>query len=89
MNFVNKYRYSETISRGDPPTDLEVPTLSKGQIKRVRKVQHPELDTVLYGWLLGLKSQAPKSGDLIKEKAAVIFTALYPTQAFLRFSNRW
>ena len=29
------------------------------------------------------------SGDLIKEKAVVIFIALYLTQVLLKFSNGW
>jgi len=36
------------------------------------------------------EKQVPMSGDLIKEKAVIIFKALYPIEEFgLKFSNSW
>lgn len=59
-------------------------------VKRVRRVQYPELDTVLYDWFLKFKRQVPMSGELIKQKAAIIFEVLYPEEEKgLKFSNGW
>ena len=59
-------------------------------IKRTHRVQFPELDTVLYDWFLSFEQQVPMSGDLIKEKAVIIFLALYPKEEkILKFSNGW
>ena len=41
--------------------------------KRVRRVQHPELNIALYDWFLRFEKQVPMSGGLIKGKASIIF----------------
>ena len=63
-----------------PPEVIEVSLQSKSRIKRSRRVQYPELDSVLHEWFLRFEQQVPMSGDLIKERAAHIFKALYPRE---------
>jgi len=59
-------------------------------LKRVRRVQYPELDAILYDWFLRFERQIRISGDLINEKAAIIFKALYPKDiTSFKFSNGW
>ena len=69
--------------RDQPPLLDAAETLLQSTIKRVRRVQYPVLDTVQYDWLLHFEKQVPMSGDLIKEKAAISFTALYPQEKTL------
>lgn len=64
--------------------------MANSSIKRIRRVQYPELDTVLYEWFLRFKRQVAMSGELIKQKAGIIFSALYPEEPKgLKFSNGW
>ena len=76
--------------RDNPPLPEVMEAGSKRTIKRTRQVQYPELDTVLFDWFLRFERQVPMSGELIKEKAVLIFKALYPEQQkCLKFSNGW
>ena len=78
-------RFREDVA---PPEIVDL--TSKSTIKRTRRVQYPELDTVLYEWFLCFERQVPMSGELIKQKAAIVFKALYPNEEkSLKFSNGW
>ncbi|KAF8426726.1 hypothetical protein EV426DRAFT_641112 [Tirmania nivea] len=87
---INQSTVSRILKRfrDEPPLPEVAEMLLTSDTKRVRRVQHPELDTVLYDWFLRFEKQVPMSGDLIKEKAVIIFKALYPMdEVVLKFSN--
>ena len=63
-------------------------TTNKSQ-KRRREVLRPELESALLEWFLHYEKDGVISGELIREKAKLLYTLIYPMEdvPILKFSN--
>ena len=65
-------------------------TTNKSQ-KRKREVLRPELESALLEWFLHYEKDGAISGELIREKAKLLYILIYPMEdvPVIKFPNGW
>lgn len=68
---------------------LDSASLASRDIKRQCRENWPELENILFEWIILVEGQIPLSGEIIRHKAQFFWERLYPEKEMPTFSNGW
>ena len=89
---INQSTVSRILQKFNEDPDLLLAAESTGgSTKQEREVQRRELEPALSEWFLQYEKDGPISGEILWEKARVLYGLMYPMdeEPLLKFSNGW
>ena len=89
---INQSTVSRILQKFNEDPDLLLAAESTGKTtKQKREVQWSELESALLDWFLQYEKDSLISGEILWEKARVLYGLMYPMdeEPLLKFSNGW